>query len=149
MKKFNIRVYGIWIHEMEKVLVSDERIADFCFTKFPGGGLEWGEGIKDCLIREWKEELNVDIEVIKHIYTTDFFQLSAFNDSQVISIYYQVKPLQMPTCEYQTKPFNFKHIGHEECLFRWISIHQLSMQDFTLPIDKQIVSLIKQFNVED
>jgi ADP-ribose pyrophosphatase YjhB (NUDIX family) len=149
MKNFNIRVYGIWIFEDEKVLVSDERIADFCFTKFPGGGLEWGEGLKDCLIREWKEELDVEIEVINHIYTTDFFQLSAFNDSQVISVYYQVKPLQMPSCDFQTKPLNFKQLGHEECLFRWIPIQQLTMQDLTLPIDKQIVSLIKQLNKEE
>lgn len=78
-----------------------------------------------------------------------FFQLSAFNDSQVISVYYQVKPLQMPSCDFQTKPLNFKQLGHEECLFRWIPIQQLTMQDLTLPIDKQIVSLIKQLNKEE
>jgi len=88
MKRFNIRVYGIWINDKQEILVSDERIGDFKFTKFPGGGLEFGEGIKDCLIREWKEELNIDIEVGNHIYTTDYFQLSAFDQtSQIISIY--------------------------------------------------------------
>src|SRR5581483_3511227 len=88
-KRFNIRVYGIWIQE-NKILVNEELIRGNKIVKFPGGGLHWGEGIKDCLIREWNEELSLNIEVLGHFYTTDFFQPSAFDDSQVISIYYLV-----------------------------------------------------------
>ena len=34
-------------------------------------------------------EMNLKIEVTEHIYTTDFYQKSAFNaDDQIISIYY-------------------------------------------------------------
>ncbi|MCH5686994.1 NUDIX domain-containing protein [Niabella sp. W65] len=57
------------------MLVSDERIYynNLEVTKFPGGGLELGEGTRDCIIRECKEEIGVDVEVADHIYTTDFF----------------------------------------------------------------------------
>ena len=55
MKRFNVRVYGIYITPQQQILLSDERIGDFCFTKFPGGGLEFGEGLHEALIREWKE----------------------------------------------------------------------------------------------
>ncbi len=87
-KKFNVRVYGILIHD-KSVLLSDEYIKKNKITKFPGGGLEFGEGTKDCLVREFKEELNLDIEITEHFYTTDFYVASSFDtNSQVISIYY-------------------------------------------------------------
>ena len=95
MFRFNIRVYGILMTEEKKVLVSDEYIRGNYYTKFPGGGLEFGEGTRECLKREFKEEMDLEVEVGEHIYTTDHFQLSAFNpEHQIISIYYFVKPLE-------------------------------------------------------
>ena len=43
---FNLRVYGILINKQQQVLVSDEYIRGMYITKFPGGGLEFGEGIQ-------------------------------------------------------------------------------------------------------
>src|SRR3954469_17671920 len=92
---FNIRVYGILLGDNNEVLVSDEFIRGNYYTKFPGGGLEYGEGTRECLKREFIEEMNLKVEVLDHIYTTDFFQQSAFNpDHQIISIFYGVKPLE-------------------------------------------------------
>jgi len=144
MKRFNIRVYGIWINDNQEILVSDERIGDFKFTKFPGGGLEFGEGIKDCLIREWKEELNIDIEVGNHMYTTDFFQLSAFDHtSQIISIYYNVRPMDAkPVIDLRERVFDFHGNGYEEITFRQLPLQQFSEKDVTLPIDKIVATLI-------
>src|ERR1700752_1824784 len=90
-KTFNVRAYGILVQD-GKLLVSDEFIKGKEITKLPGGGLEYGEGLTDCVIREFKEELNITVSVKDHFYTTDFFVASAFNaSSQVISIYYIVK----------------------------------------------------------
>ena len=86
---FNLRVYGILINEQNQLLVSDEYIRGMKITKFPGGGLEFGEGTRDCLKREFLEEMNLNVEVGKHLYTTDYFQLSSFNSShQIISIFF-------------------------------------------------------------
>src|SRR4051812_1097228 len=76
---FNVRVYGILINEQGQVLVTDEIHYGQRMTKFPGGGLQFGEGIVDCLKRECVEELGLEVNVQEHFYTTDFFQLSAFN----------------------------------------------------------------------
>src|SRR5438105_10392546 len=104
----NLRVYGILFGENKKVLVSDEYIRGGYYTKFPGGGLEFGEGTRDCLKREFMEEMGLNVEVTDHIYTTDFFQLSAFNPShQIISIYYLVKALEPITCAIRTSVFDF------------------------------------------
>lgn len=72
--KFIIRVYGILINENKEVLLSDEYYKGVKITKFPGGGLNYGEGTIDCLKREALEEFGQPIEVIEHFYTTDFFK---------------------------------------------------------------------------
>src|SRR5215212_5218313 len=106
---FNIRVYGILINERRQVLVSDEYIRGDYITKFPGGGLEFGEGTRDCLKREFMEEMNLNVQVEQHLYTTDFYQRSAFNpDHQIISIYYSVKPLEEIKVELRIEKFDFK-----------------------------------------
>ena len=91
MSIFNIRVYALLINDQQEVLVTDEFRFGKEMTKFPGGGLNWGEGTIDCLHRECREELGCEIRIVKHFYTTDFFQCSAFHaDHQLISIYYIV-----------------------------------------------------------
>ncbi len=132
--KFNIRVYGILINENNRILVADELIKGLKISKFPGGGLEFGEGTIDCIKREFMEETNTEIEVVEHFYTTDYFQSSAFNPShQVISIYYLVKPIG-----------NFTIQKSEELIdFRWIDLKTISANDFTLPIDKLVGEMLK------
>src|SRR5437763_13729522 len=92
---FTLRVYGVLVNEAKQVLVSDEYIRGGYYTKFPGGGLELGEGTRDCLKREFKEEMDITVEIGDHLYTTDFYQVSAFNPAhQIISIYYMVQVLE-------------------------------------------------------
>jgi ADP-ribose pyrophosphatase YjhB (NUDIX family) len=140
------------MNEQREVLVADEYIRGGMYTKFPGGGLEFGEGTRDCLKREFMEEMNLKIEVLEHIYTTDFFQMSAFNPShQIISIYYRVKALEPITAPIRSTPFDFdaeqiaryQETGEIET-FRLIPIDQLSQEDVTLPIDKVVVRTIKE-----
>jgi len=140
-KKFNVRVYGLLI-ENDAILVSDEYIKGNKITKFVGGGLEFGEGLKDALIREFKEELDLDIEITDHFYTTDFFVLSAFDTkSQVISVYYNVKPQQALTFKTSTKTFDFiKKEGAQS--LRWINLNDLKENDFTLIVDRKVAEML-------
>lgn len=140
MGRFNIRVYGLWINDRQEILLSDERMGDFRFTKFPGGGLEYGEGLYDGLKREWREELGVEIEILDHFYTTDFFQSSAFHtETQIISIYYLVRPLKMPEVVFSSSPFDFKTEEYQEEVFRWKSLDQQQPENVSLPIDRVVI----------
>jgi ADP-ribose pyrophosphatase YjhB (NUDIX family) len=148
---FNIRVYGILINEQKQVFLSDEFIRGNYYTKFPGGGLEVGEGTRDCLKREFKEEMNLNVEVGAHIYTTDFYQKSAFNPAhQIISIYYYVKALEPITAPLRTKEFDFDEAQlqvyekeNEIETFRFIDWDLFSADSVTLPIDKIVATFIK------
>jgi ADP-ribose pyrophosphatase YjhB (NUDIX family) len=140
MSYFNVRVYGLLINREHQILVSDERHEGKEFTKFPGGGLELGEGLKEALQREFMEECKAEIEVVNHFYTTDFFERSTFNDSQIISIYYfvkEVKPLQL---DVKSTPFDFDE-GSDQS-FRWVALGDLRPETVTFKTDQTVVALL-------
>lgn len=148
---FNIRVYGILVSEDNQVLVSDEFIRGNYYTKFPGGGLEFGEGTRECLVREFMEEMNLQVEVREHLYTTDFFQMSAFNpEHQIVSIYYRVQPLEIIKAPLRSTPFEFdekqlevyRATGETET-FRMIPLEEFGEHSVSLPIDKVVADLVK------
>jgi len=150
MALFNVRVYGVLLDAKKRLLVSDEFIRGNYYTKLPGGGLEIGEGTRDCLKREFMEETGLEVQVGDHLYTTDFFQISAFNNKdQIISIYYFVttpEPILLPV---KNKPFDFSpnqiaDPNGESEVFRWIEWPEISANQMSLPIDKVVMNLIKQ-----
>lgn len=145
-----IRVYGVVKSEMNGYLVSDEYINGQKITKFIGGGLEVGEGTIACLVREFKEETNLDVTVGEHIYTTDYYQQSAFNSNlQIISIYYWVNINEPFDLEISNNPFDFSLENTTNPLiglqsFRWIPSNNLKVEDFQLPIDKIVAKILMQ-----
>jgi 8-oxo-dGTP diphosphatase len=152
IKRFNVRVYGLLINEQRHILVADEVFKNGNkATKFPGGGLELGEGPAAGLIREFKEETGVDVMVNEHFYTTDFFQPSFFDEeSQIISIYYLCKSAEWQKIKISDKKYDFEIIpGKEAESFRWVKLSELEKElDITLPIDKVVVEkLIKSWKV--
>jgi ADP-ribose pyrophosphatase YjhB (NUDIX family) len=148
-KKFNLRVYGI-LTDKGAVLVSDEYIKKNKITKFPGGGLEFGEGTIECLRREFREELSLEVEVTSHFYTTDFYVASSFDtNSQVISIYYLVKPLSQFNFATSDTPHNYEVKEGAQSL-RWIPLSQLKESDLSLVIDRKVCEmLLKQFTNQE
>ena len=148
---FTIRVYGLLITEDRKVLVSDEFIRGNYYTKFPGGGLEFGEGTRECLAREFMEEMNLKVRVGNHLYTTDFFQMSAFDSTyQIVSIYYWVHPLEEIKVPLRDNLFDFDenqmavyHETGETETFRLISLDDFGAHAVSLPIDKVVADMVE------
>lgn len=143
MYRFNVRVYGLLINDKNEVLISDEQEYGTRFTKFPGGGLEFGEGLIDGLKREFMEECNLQVDVLSHFYTTDFFVKSAFNDSQVISVYYTVKNTSELNLNIKTIVFDFDGDGDVLQSFRWVNVSNLDTEDFLFPTDQYVAKLLK------
>ncbi|MES2779652.1 MAG: NUDIX hydrolase [Bacteroidota bacterium] len=147
INRLNIRVYGLLVNEHREVLLSKEKIGDIHFTKFPGGGLELGEGIKDCLIREFEEEVSISVDIESHYYTTDFFLQSAFRETdQLVSIYYKVTTAH-PLESIRLDEFDIENDGRiEQQQFVWIPLAQLDESMVTFPIDKVVVRMLRKEN---
>ena len=144
INKFNIRVYAIILNESkDAVLISDEFQLGIRMIKFPGGGLDFGEGTIDCLKREAIEEFGQEIEIEKHFYTTDYFQKALFyEDSQLISIYYIARfkePIKFSVSE---KPFDYGNEENGKISFRWVKLKNIGSEEFSFPIDKKVAGLI-------
>jgi ADP-ribose pyrophosphatase YjhB (NUDIX family) len=146
MEQFVIRVYGLIINTKKEVLISDEYVLNTHMTKFPGGGLEFGEGTVDCLKREFREECNKqELTNIRHFYTTDLYQKALYyENAQLLSIYY-LADLKAPVkFKITNKPFDFDIIDDWGQSFRWVQIREINEDEITFPIDRIVVKKLKK-----
>lgn len=145
-KSFNVRVYGLLFKD-DSVLLSDELIVGKQITKFPGGGIEFGEGTKECIVREFKEEVGLEVEIKEHFYTTDFFVASAYNpNAQLISIYYIVESERVSEIVTTNRKFDFSEKKNGAQSFRWKPISQLTEKDVTFVVDKKVAEMLRDLN---
>lgn len=133
MTPFNVRIYGLLVHE-NRLLIIREPFAGMIIDKFPGGGLEFGEGTRDCLKREFKEELNLEIEVLEHIYTQDFFLASRFDEKeQILMIYYKVTAKDIAQLEI---------LDPDIQALIWKDLNEVTTNDLSLPTDKLVLEMV-------
>lgn len=140
--KFTVRVYGLLLNDQQEILISDEFRFGRFFTKFPGGGVEHGEGLIEALKREFMEEMGIQIEVNALFYVNDFVQFSAFkSDEQLLSFYFWVA-----TSEWEKIPLSAYTIPFTEETEkqRWIPLQGLSPDFFTFPIDKLVAKKLSE-----
>ncbi len=132
--KINVRVYAA-VLKNRCVLALQEEYAGQQLLKFPGGGLEFGEGILDCLHREFEEELNLKIENLRHFYTQEEFLVSRFRpNEQLLTIYYIAEIVDVDDL-----------IIRDACIekIEWVSLDS-EENPFPLPVDMIVFDLLKQ-----
>jgi 8-oxo-dGTP pyrophosphatase MutT (NUDIX family) len=144
--KYVIRVYALILNENREVLLSDEFVMDMKMTKFPGGGMEYGEGTLDCLQREAAEEFGQGLTNIRHFYTTDYYQKALFyEDHQLLSIYYLADFSEKISFPVSGKPFNFPALENGAQSFRWAALDKLEEKELTFPIDRLVLGKLKAY----
>ena len=135
------RTYGILINEKQEVLISDEFRFGRYFRKFPGGGVEKGEGILDALKREFKEELSLEIDAHEFLFFNDYFQQSSFDPNvQVTCFYYLVKCSGAKNMALKSYEIPLTEDGEKQ---QWISIKKLNIEALTFPIDQDALKTLK------
>ncbi|OFZ07826.1 MAG: hypothetical protein A3D92_03335 [Bacteroidetes bacterium RIFCSPHIGHO2_02_FULL_44_7] len=140
-KRFNIRVYALISNGAGEILVSDEMRHGRAFTKFPGGGLEWGEGLKTALERELMEELGLACQVGRLFYVNDFFQASAFRaEDQLLSFYYEASTIDPSGIPATQHAYPLLEEGEK---FRWLEVKTIRPEMFTFPIDQVVAAMLR------
>jgi ADP-ribose pyrophosphatase YjhB (NUDIX family) len=84
-KKIIVRVRAIIIDEGRLLIVKHSPTAKF--TALPGGHLEWGEDIQECLAREIIEELGIKPEIGRLLYINNFIEKET---DQSIEFFFEV-----------------------------------------------------------
>lgn len=115
---FNYRVAGVWIingHVLLHKSVNDEHWA------LPGGRVGIMEESKIGLQREFKEELDVEVQVENLIWTTENFFKYQGKDIHEIGFYYKVTS----SSESIFNPEDFFGFEGERLIFKWVPIVEL------------------------
>jgi len=146
-RRFNVRVYFFLLSEgrdgvKREVLLSDEILAGKHCTKWPGGGLEFGEGPRDCALREAKEELGQDIELGPLVHATGGFVRSAWRPEEQVLCHYYVARLKGPIAFRVTEaPFDFEDGSAQS--FRWVPVDGFDPQQLTFATDREAAVALK------
>ena len=124
-----IRVTAAIIESENKILIAQRKANDNLFGglwEFPGGKIEDGESPEECMARELKEELEIDVEVgtlitsNKHRYPNGIFELLAYRVQHICG--------------------NFVLNNHNE--IKWITIDEISNFKFP-PANTPIINYLK------
>lgn len=84
----NLRSYGLLIRERQ-VLIARETVGRVLARKFPGGGVEDGETPEAALVREFREETGLEVQVLCLLHTPGTL-LSPWTDAPYTPLYYAV-----------------------------------------------------------
>lgn len=143
---FTIRVYGLHLNDKGELLLTDEYRLGQRMTKFPGGGLQIGEGPEDCLRRECWEEMGEEVEITDHFYTTGFYQPTYLlpEPKQLISIYYRIEIPRPYNFRISELPFDYGEDIEGAQSFRFESLNSLELPDLTFPVDRFVLERLKE-----
>ena len=150
---FSYRVAGIAVYD-KKVLIHRSIIDDF--WSLPGGRCEFLELSKDALIREMKEELGVELKIIRPLYFVENFFNFEGKDFHEISIFYLIE--FPPDSELLSKDHIFygkeSELGFENdklygkelaLIFKWVNINDVdTLRLYPLFLRKSLKN-IKQY----
>lgn len=125
-EKFNFRVGGILLSpDQKKILI--HRKSDFDFYLLPGGRVEMLEDTKNAIVRELKEELDIDVEVDKLLYILEnFFELNG-------TIYHEISfnyLLKTTNEDIFKETEEFSGVEGEEYKFKWVNRNDLDSYNF-------------------
>lgn len=142
IKRFNARVYGILINEKDELLLSHEEIEGFKFTKLPGGGIKFGESPPEALKREYREEVDINVEVGNLVFAGDVFIQNRFiPEEQVITLYYYVKYDDWKNIKLKAAAHH--SLGKENKIkHEWKPLKEINEDTFTFVSDKRLAEKV-------
>lgn len=143
--RFNYRVCGIIIHENKLLVMKDE-----CSPYFylPGGRVNLHETAEKAILREIKEELKIDADIIRPLWFNENFFIEDVNKERYheICIYFLIDITRTEILENGDR---FSLLEGEKCnTFEWLAFNQLQTENiFPLFIKEKIFDLPKELTI--
>lgn len=119
---FNFRVAAVLIKEGQVLLHQYE---DFDFYAFPGGRAEMFESTEQTIVREMKEELDIQVSVEKLLWVLEDFFVHDGIKFHEIAFYYLVKTGD----DLPSEPFERIEIDGSRLTFKWFHLDQITQVD--------------------
>ena len=116
--KFNYRVAGVWI---EKDAVLLHRSINDSHWALPGGRVSMMEESKVAVEREFLEELGIQVQVEKFLWSTENFFKYKEENFHEIGFYYSISPV----AAYKVNSEPFFGIEGERLVYQWMPIEKL------------------------
>ena len=86
--QLRVRVCGICVQDNKILLINHSGMNESGeFWSPPGGGLQFGETVEECLKREFLEETNTVISIVKFLKINEFIKLPL----HAIELFYEVR----------------------------------------------------------
>lgn len=111
-KKFVVNCRAVILHEGKLLVVKHPH--DTSFVALPGGHLEWGEDIKECLCREIIEELGVRPKIGRLLYINNYLDADI---KQEVQFFFEITNSN----EYKDIERNVRTHAHEIAEILWIN----------------------------
>lgn len=123
-------------HSVKAIIIKDAKLLTVSvdygrgrYCKLPGGGQEWGETMQETIIRECKEELNLDIKPLRLVLARDYI---AKNHQQP----YDLDCFHLAELMFECEAADFSTLGNgsepdsSEQKIKWIDLNDLENSDF-------------------
>jgi len=134
-----VRVAGILIED-DRILLIEHTKNNKKYWLVPGGGVDWGESAAEALIREFKEETSLNIEVEKFLFISE--TIAPDKQKHVINLYFKIKKAENSS--------NIMKLGEEEMLtdLRFIPEGEIKNIKLYPNIKEKLIKLLNKENIE-
>lgn len=131
-KNVRIRVCGILVDQDKLLLIAHKKDNEI-YWLLPGGGVDYGESLKEALCREFHEELHVAIDVDEIVLVSD--SIDPDGNRHVVNLCF--------ACRYESGEFS---LGDDERLYDFRFFAENEIKDITIypPINDDLVIIMRE-----
>lgn len=86
----------------------------------------------------------LEVEIVRHLYTTEEFIPSAFDESQVIAVYFLVHAMNLADWDIRVPDRKIsKDEAIQEQTFRWVPLNELQDEMLTFEMDRRALEALR------
>ncbi len=136
-------------HSVKAIIIKDGQLLTVSvdygrgrYCKLPGGGQEWGETMQETIIRECKEELNLQVKPLRLVMVRDYIAKNHNQPYDLDCFHLAELMFECAVADFSTLT-NGSEPDSSEQRIKWIDLNELENSDF---YPKAIIPYLKRLN---